>query len=154
MREKVTWFCHPTGRPVDKVKLDIKVSKPDYPLYNVIQKEGVAMAKYEREIKGNFDEVLGVCEKAVMGGSLTASYEDSSDFVLGNVQVAVRVYERYSMLGNNRVSLNITLAGTGDTVFLSAIAAGGSQAMVFKINTIGESSFLNTFAKAVERHYP
>lgn len=112
------------------------------------------MAKYERQIAGSFDEVLRVCEGAVLKGSFTASFEDGSDYELGDVRVAVRVYERYSMLGGNRVSLSLTIVGGDNSVFLSAIAAGGSQATFLKLNTIGESNFLNTLAQAVERHYP
>ena len=43
----------------------------------------------------------------------------------------------------NRVSLNLTLVGNGPRLFLSAITAGGSQAMLFKINTLGEEAFLD-----------
>ena len=55
----------------------------------------------------------------------------------------MRVYERYSVVGGNRVSLNLTLAGEGEDLFLSAITSGGSQAMLFKINTWGEEAFLD-----------
>ena len=47
------------------------------------------------------------------------------------------------MVGGNRVSLNLTLAGEGEDLFLSAITSGGSQAMLFKINTWGEEAFLD-----------
>ena len=73
----------------------------------------------------------------------TTSWEDSSDYASGSVRVAVRVYERYSIIGSNRVSLNLTLVGNGPNLFLSAITSGGSQAVLFKINTWGESSFLD-----------
>ena len=56
---------------------------------------------------------------------------------------SVRVFERYSYMGGNRVSLNVTLFGNGDTIQLSAITSGGSQAMFFKINTFGEEAFLD-----------
>ena len=59
------------------------------------------------------------------------------------VRCAVRVYERYSAIGGNRVSMNVTLVGEGDHLFLSAITSGGSQAMFFKINTWGEDAFLD-----------
>ena len=41
------------------------------------------------------------------------------------------------------MSLNVTLFGNGDTIQLSAITSGGSQAMFFKINTFGEEAFLD-----------
>lgn len=43
----------------------------------------------------------------------------------------------------NRVSLNVTLFGNRDTIHLSAIASGGSQALFFKLNTFGEEAFLD-----------
>ena len=66
----------------------------------------------------------------------------------------MRVYERFSYLGGNRVSLNMTLAGEGNDLYLSAITSGGSQAMFFKINTIGEENFLNALKKEIERKFP
>ncbi|WP_417104346.1 DUF6054 family protein [Hominenteromicrobium sp.] len=44
----------------------------------------------------------------------------------------------------------VTLVGNGQNLFLSAITSGGSQAMLFKINTWGEESFLSTLADVAE----
>ena len=68
-----------------------------------------------------------------------------------SMRCAVRVYERYSALGSNRVSMAVTLVGNGKNLFLSAITSGGSQAMLFKINTWGEGAFLDTLVEVVER---
>ncbi|GAB17728.1 hypothetical protein GOEFS_037_00310 [Gordonia effusa NBRC 100432] len=54
-------------------------------------------------------------------------------------------------MGGNRVSLSITLAGQGNDLFLSAITSGGSQAVFFKMNTMGEEAFLSRLIDAVER---
>lgn len=108
------------------------------------------MAKYEKFLRGNFDTVLRLCENAVLSKSASASIEGSSDVEVQGSRVAVRVYERYSMLGGNRASLSFTLVGHGDELFLVAIASGGSQAVFFKINTFGEASFLETLSSAVE----
>ena len=57
---------------------------------------------------------------------------------------SVRVFERYSFLGSNRVSLSVTLfQGADGITHLSAVTSGGSQAMFFKINTWGEDAFLD-----------
>ena len=119
------------------------------------------MAKYETRLTGSFDAVLSALDDAIMNASSTASYEDGSDYHMGSVRCAVRVYERYSALGGNRVSMSLTLAGengrlvtllgNGQELFLSAITSGGSQAMLFKINTWGEGAFLDTLIEAVER---
>lgn len=108
------------------------------------------MSKYERTFNGNFDRFLNHLHDEITRGSLSATYEDGSDISLGQVRMAVRVYERYSMLGGNRVSLNVTVLGQQDNLFISAITSGGSQAMFFKINTLGEDAFLNVCINSVE----
>ncbi len=110
------------------------------------------MAKYERTFKGDFDDFLDRLHKDITRGSLTASYEGGSNYKDSNVRLAVRVYERYSMMGKNRVSLSVTLLGNGNNLFLTGIAAGGSQAMFFKINTMGERAFLEQCARSVENY--
>ena len=77
-------------------------------------------------------------------------YTGGSDYASGRVRVAVRVYERYSWSGGNRVSMSMTLAGRGDELFLSAITSGGSQAMFFKVNTWGEEAFLDTLLDVLQ----
>ena len=102
------------------------------------------MAKYERAFTGDFDAALSRLEQAVLNGSASASYEDGSDYRSGDFRCAVRVYERYSWSGGNRVSMSVTLVGRGRDLFLTAITSGGSQAMFFKVNTWGEEAFLDT----------
>lgn len=108
------------------------------------------MAKYEKVVYGDFDSILEKLNDAVMSGSTSASYEDGSDFSQGGFRCAVRIYERYSWTGGNRVSMSLTLAGSGGEYFLSAITSGGSQGMFFKMNTMGEEAFLETIAEVVD----
>lgn len=108
------------------------------------------MAKYECHLTGNFDRVLAYLDEGILQGSDSASYEDGSDYTEGDFRCAVRVYERYSFAGGNRVSLNLTLVGRGEALFLSAITSGGSQAMFFKINTWGEETFLDRLIELIQ----
>ena len=101
------------------------------------------MAKIEETVRGDFDAILNRLESAVMNGSMSASCEDGSDYQDGDFRCAVRVYERYSYSGGNRVSMALVLAGTDGEYHLTAITSGGSQAMFFKVNTLGEESFLD-----------
>lgn len=110
------------------------------------------MAKYERALKGDFNELLNWLHNDIVRGSISASYEDGSDITVGQVKIAVRVYERYSMLGKNRVSLNLALAGNGNNLYITAITSGGSQAVFFKINTFGEDAFLQSCIDSVESY--
>ena len=110
------------------------------------------MAKYEKRLRGNFDELLDWLHESITKSSISASYEDGSDITIEQVKLATRVYERYSMIGGNRVSLNITLLGNEQELFISAITSGGSKAIFFKINTFGEDAFLELLIKAVETY--
>ncbi|MBQ3029038.1 MAG: hypothetical protein IJD26_08140 [Lachnospiraceae bacterium] len=101
------------------------------------------MAKLERSFHEDFDRLLHRIENGIANGSISASLEDSSDFRCGEARCSVRVFERYSVMGSNRLSMSVTLFQVGDgPVQLSAITAGGSQAMLFKMNTFGEQAFL------------
>lgn len=110
------------------------------------------MAKYERSFQGDFNDLLNTLDSKILNGSVSASFEDGSDYSYNDIRCAVRVYERYSMLGGNRVSLNITLIGHGNHLFLTAITSGGSQAIFFKVNTMGEESFLDCIRDIVENY--
>ena len=103
------------------------------------------MAKLEKRLSGDFDQILGKIECGVMNGSASATLEDASDFRVGEARCSVRVFERYSYTGGNRVSMSVTVfQGEDGVVHVSAITSGGSQAMFFKMNTLGEESFLDT----------
>mgnify|MGYP006887394653 CR=1 FL=1 len=110
------------------------------------------MAKLECELKGDFHQILDELMTAVLDGSLSASMEDGSTFETEGCLCAVRVLERYSVIGGNRVSLSITLLQTADKIYLSAIASGGSQGVVLKINTFGEEAFLDSIRGVVKKY--
>lgn len=110
------------------------------------------MAKIECELYGDFEEILAELHCAIMDGSASASFEDGSDIETSSMRCAVRAYERYSIFGGNRVSLSFTLIESEDRIFFSAISTGGSQAVLFKINTIGEESCLSTIEWVVEMY--
>ena len=109
------------------------------------------MAKLEARLHGSFPAILDAIDDAVRNGSLTASLEEESRFQGSSGRCVLRVYERYSALGGNRVSLTVLLLEIPGGARLSAIASGGSQAMFFKFNTFGEDAFLETISEAVAR---
>ena len=109
------------------------------------------MAMLERTFSVDFHEVLHTLHNTILNGSMSASYENGNDYMMGDTHCAIRMYERYSAMGSNRVALCLMLTGLGDQLHLTAITAGGSQAMFFKINTWGEDAFLDTLAQAVDK---
>lgn len=110
------------------------------------------MAKYEAQLRGDFNTILNDINETVMNKSMSSSLEDSSFFQAGNTRCAVRVYERFSYSGGNRVSMNVTLLECEGRIFVTVITAGGSQGTFFKINTFGESAFLDTVTDAIEKY--
>ena len=109
------------------------------------------MAKLEHTVSGNFSQLLTKIEKGILEGSISATLEEKSDFCSGDAKCSVRVFERYSSFGGNRVSLNVTLFQNADEpIRVSAITSGGSQAVFFKVNTLGEETFLDELKRVLE----
>lgn len=102
------------------------------------------MAKFEKTLVGDFDSLLKKIEKGVLDGSISATLEESADYRGTDSRCSIRVFERYSWTGSNRVSMSVTLYQSGKSIHLCAITSGGSQATFFKVNTIGEEAFLGT----------
>lgn len=100
------------------------------------------MAKTETVLYGDFDEILKRITDGILDGSVSASLEDMSDFHTPQGRCSVRVFERFSYSGQNRLSLSVTLFQTDDQIWISAISSGGSNGVFFKFNTLGENAFL------------
>ena len=107
------------------------------------------MAKFTHTLGGDFDTVLRKIEQGVLDASVSATLEDGWDVREGAARCAVRVFERYSHAGGNRVSMNVTLFQGNGPIRLCAITSGGSQAIFFKVNTWGEEAFLDTLKDVV-----
>ena len=103
------------------------------------------MAQLVKTIPGDFDAVVRKVTDGILNASMSASLEDSWDTRGTWSRCAVRVFERYSWTGENRVSMNVTFyQENGGPVQICAITSGGSQALFFKVNTFGEEAFLDT----------
>ncbi len=107
------------------------------------------MAHYEHVLRGDVDALIAHLDREIPGGSVTAKLEASGDHRIGDARMLIRVYERYSMAGGNRVSLCISVLAVDTAMSVSAVTAGGSQAMFWKVNTFGETSFLERAVEAL-----
>lgn len=110
------------------------------------------MAKIDCVLCGDFDTILNDLTNTVLSSSASASLEEQSDFCDNDCRLSVRTFERFSYFGRNRVSLTIVLMKSQDAIFLTVSAAGGSSAIFFKINTIGEENFLDTIRQTAEKY--
>ena len=103
------------------------------------------MAKSVLSLCGDYEYILSRIDDAVLNKSFSASYEDgvtvSSD---DGYTCGMRVYERYSLSGGNRVSLSVFFCGRDNRYKVTFITSGGSEALFFKLNTWGEESFLKS----------
>lgn len=102
------------------------------------------MAIYQRTFHEEFDALVEKVERVVLNGSMSASLEESADYCTPQGRCSVRVFERYSYAGGNRVSMSVTFFQAGPEVELCAITSGGSKGVFFKLNTWGEETFLDT----------
>lgn len=105
------------------------------------------MAIFQKTFDGDFDSLLHKVEQIVLNGSISATLEEKADYRTEQGRCSVRVFERYSYAGGNRVSMSVTLFQAGPNIELCAITSGGSQALFFKVNTLGEETFLETLAE-------
>ena len=108
------------------------------------------MAKYEDRLNGDFDELLKRLDNGILRGSASAALKDGSDYYSNNTRCAVRVYERFSMMGGTKVNLSLTLIGSNRDLFISAITSGGAQITHAAVGTLGESSFLQHAVDIIE----
>ena len=108
------------------------------------------MAKYTNHLKGDFGQIVDFIDLHVRQQSMTISEEESYKTVAGDKRDEQRVYERFSAAGSNRASLSVLFVETEDGADVCGIATGGSQALVFKINTLGEHAFPDTPVKAAD----
>ncbi len=108
------------------------------------------MAKFEIELQGTFNDWVRWLDEDIPQMNVTSKLEEALDRVDETTKIAIRAYERYSAIGNNRLGLTVVLLESGGKLWMSAVTTGGSQAMFFKINTFGEESFINAFISKVE----
>ena len=74
------------------------------------------MAIFEKTIRNkNFDKLLRKLEQEIPDSSWSADLEAGSDFKEGDARCSVRVFERYSMMGGNRLSLTLTMFQCGQS---------------------------------------
>ena len=107
------------------------------------------MAKWEKQLNGDFDSILQRIEHGILRGSISASLEASSDFRQGTARCSVRVFERFSYMGGNRLSMSVTLFQNDGPICMSAVTAGGSQGVFLKVNTWGEDAFLEKLKELI-----
>ncbi|MEW4282569.1 DUF6054 family protein [Priestia koreensis] len=108
------------------------------------------MAKYEKTIMGEFDEVVERLDQDISNSGISMKLVDESNYTLGDAKVAVRVYDKYFMRNGNRASLSLTVVGHEQTVFVSAIGAGGGQGIFLNFSLGAEDDMVRIVQNSLE----
>lgn len=108
------------------------------------------MAKYEKAIIGQFDEVVERLDQDISNSGISMKLVDETNYTLGDAKVAVRVYDKYFMRNGNRASLSLTVVGHEQTVFVSAIGAGGGQGIFLNFSLGAEDDMVRIVQNSLE----
>ena len=108
------------------------------------------MAKYTTTVGGSLNELVTYIKYNESRLGSTITLEEEITGTADSVKYWVGTYERYAVLGENRVSLNVMLIEYSEGVKVIATASGGSQAAFFKINTWSEGNFLDAFVAVIK----
>ncbi len=109
------------------------------------------MAKYEKSIIGQFEEVVNRLQNDIGNSGITMNLIDESNYTSGNTNTAVRVYDKYFMRNGNRASLSLTVVGHGSDIFISAIGAGGGQGILFNFSLGAEDDMVAIVQESIVR---
>ena len=107
------------------------------------------MAKYEKHLIGDFAQVLNKINGDVINSAMTMNLVDQSDYEDGETKIAVRVYDKYFMRNSSRASLSLTILGVGESLFVTAIGAGGGQGIIFNFSLGAESDMVRLVETSV-----
>lgn len=110
------------------------------------------MAKHVTTVPGTIDELRSFLEHNAPRLGFTISLEEEIPGSVDGIKYLICTYERYAVLGENRVSLNVTMMEYSEGVRVVATASGGSQAAFFKINTWSEGNFLDDFVSVIDAY--
>ena len=110
------------------------------------------MAIYETTVPGTLVEVKDHIIHNISYLGFSISVGDESEGIIDNTKYCVIGLERFGLLSQNRLSLNLTLLEFSQGVRIIAISLGASQGALVKINTWSENSFLKDFESIIDRY--
>lgn len=109
------------------------------------------MAKYETTIIGQFEEVVNHLENDISNSGISMKLVDESNYKNGDIKIAVRVYDKYFMRNGNRASLSLTVVGSNNTIYISAIGAGGGSGVFLNFSLGAEADMVAIVQNSVEK---
>lgn len=110
------------------------------------------MSKCQYHLKGQFKHVCDYIKKELIETSWSASLEEEEYIQVHDTNIGIIVFERYSYTGKNRLSLHVTVIENNQDIQVIGMSSGGSQGVIFKINTFGEDAFLDKLKQIMENY--
>jgi hypothetical protein len=84
------------------------------------------MAKLELKFTGDFEQILNQLHEDLTKNSYSMKLVEVSNYELGDIKVALRVYNKFYMRNGSLSSLNLTFIKYKNEIYVTAIAEGGS----------------------------
>lgn len=109
------------------------------------------MAKYEKIMTGQFESVVDRLQEDILNSGISMNLVDESNYISGDTNIAVRVYDKYFMRNGSRASLSLTVVGHGNDIFISAIGAGGGQGVIFNFSLGAEDDMVAVVEESIKR---
>ncbi|CEG26314.1 DUF6054 family protein [Bacillus sp. B-jedd] len=109
------------------------------------------MAKYEKTMIGQFESVVKRLENDISNSGVSMNLVDESNYSNGDTKIAVRVYDKFFMRNGNRASLSLTVVGSDNDIFISAIGAGGGQGIFLNFSLGAEDDMVSIVRNSVEQ---
>jgi len=101
------------------------------------------MAHYDCQLSGSVEDLVAHLDEEILRGSVSATLEEQIEHRAGDARMVLRAYERFSGFSGSRVSLTVAILAVGQQLSVSALTTAGSKAMFFKMDTVGEGTFLD-----------
>ncbi len=108
------------------------------------------MPKQDYVLTGDFEITKKIITDEVLLRSSTMAIEDTITYTIDGINISITVFDRFAYFGGGRVSATLTIIEKDNNIKISVISSGGSQAMFWKINTIGEYSLLELFDEVIK----
>ena len=108
------------------------------------------MAHYDCQLTGSVEDLVAHLDEEILRGSVSASLEEQVEHRAGDARMVIRAYERFSGFSGSRVSLTVAVLAVGGQLAVTALTTAGSKAMFFKMDTVGEGTFLDKAVAALQ----
>jgi len=110
------------------------------------------MAKRERIINGDFDDLLETIDSLLICDNVVAIGKSNADYTGNGTRCAIRTYEKRSVWRNDFAILTVTLVQDENQIYVSGITSDGNSEKLLDLNSNGEYIFLDSFTNALNEY--